>query len=58
MRLRAFSPLLLAIVIVAGSCVGCGGGVEPDVPATLTPEKEQEILEQVEGTASQEQGKV
>ena len=54
-RPRALRFLLL--VTALGMIVGCGGGgVEPNVPATLTPEQEQEILDQVEGASAQEQG--
>ncbi len=46
---------LVVVVITVGYTVGCGGGAEPNVPASLTPEQEQEILDQVEGAAAQEQ---
>ena len=52
MRLFRLSTLMIAV-----AAVGCGGGAEPDVPATLTPQQEQEILDQVEGTAAEEEGK-
>ncbi len=55
--MRLFLLSLAFLVLAMPGFVGCGGGVEPDVPATLTPEKEQEILDQVEGTAAGEAGK-
>lgn len=54
--MRLFLLTLSFLVLAMAGFVGCGGG-EPDVPATLTPEKEQEILDQVEGTAASEEGK-
>jgi len=53
MRRLLAPPLLIAMFCL----LGCGGGAEPDVPATLTPDQEQEILDQVEGAASEEEGK-
>jgi len=43
-------------MIAVFALVGCSGGAEPDVPAELTPELEQEILDQVEGSAAEEEG--
>lgn len=58
MRHPSMRHFLLAVVIITTSAfVGCGDGPEPDVPARLTPEMEQEILDQVEGTAAGEEGK-
>lgn len=55
MRLVWLAFIFLGLTVTG--LVGCGGGVEPDVPAKLTPEKEQEILDQVEGTSASEAGK-
>ena len=57
--MRRCPRALRHVILVAafGMMAGCGGGgVEPNVPATLTAEQEQAILDQVEGTSSQEQG--
>ena len=51
--MRPYLFLILTVVCL----LGCGGGAEPDVPATLTPDQEQEILDQVEGAAAEEEGK-
>jgi len=48
--------MLTTLMLAMSGFAGCGGSVDPDVPATLTPEKEQEILNQVEGNAAQEAG--
>ncbi len=52
MRLFLLTTLMIATVTL----IGCGGD-DSDVPATLTPEQEQEILDQVEGAAAEEEGK-
>jgi len=49
---------LLFTILMFTLCgiMSCGGGTEPDVPATLTPEQEQEILDHVEKAAAEEEG--
>lgn len=44
-------------IIALTSCLGCGLSTGPAEPATLNPEQEQEILDQVEGAAAEEEGK-
>ena len=46
----------LAISTLLFGILGCGGA-QSDTPAQLTPEQEQEILDQVENAAQDEEGK-
>jgi len=49
-----FAGLALTTFLVV--CGGCGGGQEPDKPATLTPEVEKEILEKANAASQSEAG--
>jgi hypothetical protein len=49
-------PVASSCLAIFLSLAGCSGGVVPDEPAKMTPEREQKILEQVEQSSGGEQG--